>query len=378
DDLSLENEAERMGARAIQSNLSPGLTAGNNLQPLRDSNVIQRRVVNPAEIKSNVDPADTDTAEIEGVRETLIDILTRLHAVKKDETEKLFSPKISSAAEIEPAVSVMDRAALVTLTTSLQTAFPTLEFNTSLFDVTAVGSGAKSSAKDYWKAVKKKAIQWLLDAKGDDNKIQEVFGDGTVGSKESKDAAKKAKPKYQKAADALALRRGDTVVEIGCGTGLNFPLLQDAVGPKGKIVGVDLTDAMLDQAKARVDQAGWRNVELVHCEAAEYRFPKGVNGIVSTFALTLMPEYDRIIEQGSKALAPAGRFVVLDLKMPPNWPLWLVRFAVWLTKPFGVALELSERHPWESIRRHLREVAYEEYYLGAIFLSAGEAVEHDS
>src|ERR1700742_3284812 len=48
---------------------------------------------------------------------------------------------------------------------------------------------------------------------------------------------------------ALGLRPGDTVVDMACGTGLNFPLLEKAVGPGGRIVGVDLTDAMLARAQ---------------------------------------------------------------------------------------------------------------------------------
>jgi demethylmenaquinone methyltransferase/2-methoxy-6-polyprenyl-1,4-benzoquinol methylase len=54
-------------------------------------------------------------------------------------------------------------------------------------------------------------------------------------------------PDRKRAVRALNLQRGDTVVDIGCGTGLNFPLLQGAIGPEGTIVGVDLTDAMLSQ-----------------------------------------------------------------------------------------------------------------------------------
>ncbi len=56
----------------------------------------------------------------------------------------------------------------------------------------------------------------------------------------------------RKAVAALKLQPGDTVVEIGCGTGLNFPLLQQAVGPEGRLIGVDLTDSMLEQARQRV------------------------------------------------------------------------------------------------------------------------------
>src|SRR5215467_13151484 len=56
----------------------------------------------------------------------------------------------------------------------------------------------------------------------------------------------------REAVQRLELKRGDLVVDIGCGTGLNFALLQEAIGETGRIIGVDLTDAMLEQARRRV------------------------------------------------------------------------------------------------------------------------------
>jgi ubiquinone/menaquinone biosynthesis C-methylase UbiE len=54
----------------------------------------------------------------------------------------------------------------------------------------------------------------------------------------------------KRAIQSLALNHGDTVVDLGCGTGLNFSLLQGQVGPRGRIIGVDLTDAMLAEGSS--------------------------------------------------------------------------------------------------------------------------------
>lgn len=175
---------------------------------------------------------------------------------------------------------------------------------------------------------------------------------------------------------ALRLRPGDTVVELGCGTGLNFSYLQHAVGPEGKIIGVDLTDSMLSVARERLEAEGWKNVTLVQADVSEWDFPEGIAGVFSTLALTLVPEYDTVIRKASRALRPDGRLAVFDMKEPDNWPRWLVRLAVWLNKPFGVSLELADRHPWESIRSYLKEVAFNEYYFGALYLSVGEKQAH--
>ena len=175
---------------------------------------------------------------------------------------------------------------------------------------------------------------------------------------------------------SLELGSGDLVVELGCGTGLNFENVQRRIGPKGKIIGVDLTDSMLDVARTRVVHEGWANVELVQADVAEWDMPQDVDGMFSTLALTLVPEYDYVIEKASRALSKGGRLAVFDMKEPARWPYWLVRFAAWLNKPYGVSLELAERHPWESIRTCLTEIEFREYFFGALYLCVGEKSSH--
>ncbi len=180
---------------------------------------------------------------------------------------------------------------------------------------------------------------------------------------------------YRKmAVRSLALKRGDTVVEIGCGTGLNFRFLRAAVGPEGKIVGVDLSADMLTAACERIQRNNWSNIELVQGDAATYQFPERVDAILSTFAITLIPEFDQVIQSGAKAMASGKRFVILDFKKPDNWPMWLIRFFVFLARPFGVSLDLTHRHPWESVDRHLTTVQFKEVYFGLLYTCVGEAL----
>jgi ubiquinone/menaquinone biosynthesis C-methylase UbiE len=176
----------------------------------------------------------------------------------------------------------------------------------------------------------------------------------------------------RKAVESINLRRGDSVVEIGCGTGLNFPLLEHAVGPEGKITGVDLTDEMLEQARRRVKENGWSNVELVQSDAAEFQFPENAGGILSAFALTLVPEFDTVIRNGCRALIPGKRWVILDLKMPSGPLSLFAPVGIFLTRPFGIQKELAERHPWESIRTYMTNASIVELYGGFAYIAAGE------
>jgi len=178
-----------------------------------------------------------------------------------------------------------------------------------------------------------------------------------------------------RAVKELGLRPGDRVVDIACGTGLNFPLIEEAIGPGGRIVGVDLTDAMLARAEYRITANGWSNVSLVQADAAEFVFPGTVDAILSTYALTQVPECGRVIAHGADALAAAGRWVVLDLKIPDRTPRWLSQLAVAAVRTSASLDEWIARRPWESIRAAMQESladsSWTELFFGTAFLAAG-------
>jgi demethylmenaquinone methyltransferase/2-methoxy-6-polyprenyl-1,4-benzoquinol methylase len=178
-----------------------------------------------------------------------------------------------------------------------------------------------------------------------------------------------------RAVQALGLRAGDSVIDMACGTGLNFPLLQEAVGPDGRIVGVDLTDAMLARAQDRTEANGWRNVSLVQADAAGFDFPAEVDAILSTYALTQVPECARVIAHGAAALSGGGRWVVLDLKVPGSTPEWLTRLGTAIVRPFASVDEWIMRRPWEAIRAAMQEeladFIWTELCFGTAFLAAG-------
>jgi ubiquinone/menaquinone biosynthesis C-methylase UbiE len=174
---------------------------------------------------------------------------------------------------------------------------------------------------------------------------------------------------------ALGLRPGDFVVDMACGTGLNFALIQEAIGPAGRIVGVDLTDAMLARAQERIAKNGWRNVTLEQADAAEFEFPTEVNGILSTYALTQVPDSAAVIAHGAAALTGGGRWVVLDLKVPGITPRWLTQLGTTAVRPFAAIDEWLMRRPWETIRAAMQEqltdVSWNDLCLGTAFLAAG-------
>ena len=179
----------------------------------------------------------------------------------------------------------------------------------------------------------------------------------------------------RRAIQALRLRPGASVVEIACGTGLNFPLLQQEIGPEGRIVGVDLTDAMLAQAQHRIETNGWSNVSIVQADAAEFEFPTGVDAILATYPHALLPQSGRVIAHGAAALSAGGRWVVLDLKVPDNMPRWLARLAIATVGRSSSLEEWIVRRPWEAIRLAMQEtladLIWTELLFGIAYIAVG-------
>lgn len=177
---------------------------------------------------------------------------------------------------------------------------------------------------------------------------------------------------YRKlAVNSLCLSKNDLVLELGCGTGLNFVYMQEKLKNSGSLIGIDISDDMLDQARIKLKKYKWNNVELLNTDVSTYKYPKKLTGVISTFALTLIPEYEEIIESVYKSLGKNKKFVILDLKKPDKWPLFLLKFIVMFAKPFGVTLDLANRKPWETMEKYFDEVKTTEYLAGLIYISVG-------
>jgi demethylmenaquinone methyltransferase/2-methoxy-6-polyprenyl-1,4-benzoquinol methylase len=165
------------------------------------------------------------------------------------------------------------------------------------------------------------------------------------------------------------------VVEVACGTGLNFSLIEQAIGPAGRIVGVDLTDAMLAQAQRRIEARRWSNISLVQADAAEFEVPAGVDAILSTYALSQVPECGDVIARGAAALRQGGRWAVVDLKVPDNTPRWLLQLGIATVRPIGSPDAWVGRRPWDTIRTALQDtladLSWTELFMGTAFLAAG-------
>ena len=113
--------------------------------------------------------------------------------------------------------------------------------------------------------------------------------------------------------DALALERGETVLDLACGPGINFERLRDDVGSQGTVIGLDYSQGMTDRSVALVDEMAWSNVHVVRADATQTCGPEtSFDAAVVTFALHTIADAAAVVDHVHDALVPGGRFVVLD------------------------------------------------------------------
>lgn len=176
----------------------------------------------------------------------------------------------------------------------------------------------------------------------------------------------------KKAVEYLNLKQGDCVVDLGCGTGLAFPLIMEKIGPHGKLIGVDISSAMLSVAEDRVNSAGWENVELVNSDIEEYHIPARINGVISTGVFGYLNKRERVLENIYKSLVDHSRVVIVDGKRPQKWPSFLFKIFVNLSSPYGLTQSYFDHNTPNLVSSLFQNVTFEEMYGGLLYTVSGE------
>ncbi len=118
---------------------------------------------------------------------------------------------------------------------------------------------------------------------------------------------------------ALNLRKGMTVLDIACGTGLNFPYLFDSVGSEGRIIAVDISYSMLERAKERVRKNGWKNFEFIQGDVSRTDLPMA-DAATAFYCMISIPNYKMALENTISSISVGGKLAVLDFKLINCFP----------------------------------------------------------
>jgi len=117
---------------------------------------------------------------------------------------------------------------------------------------------------------------------------------------------------------------GDTILDLGCGSGIDSILAARRTGPSGRVIALDFLPEMLERTAAAADEAGLDNVETLEGEMEAIPLPSGsVDCVISNGVLNLSPRKARAFAECARVLRPGGELCVADLtveeeELPPE------------------------------------------------------------
>jgi arsenite methyltransferase len=173
------------------------------------------------------------------------------------------------------------------------------------------------------------------------------YRDRATGYDES---AQYTMPLRRRTIGLLGLQPGQVVLDVGAGTGLSYALLRDGVSEAGRVLAFEQSPEMFEQARARVEREGWRNVWQVCASAEAVQLPEAADAVLFNYTHDIL-RTPQALANLMRQVKPGARIAIAGMKYFPWWtgPLNLL---AWLkNRPYN-AKAADLWHPWDRIETY--------------------------
>jgi SAM-dependent methyltransferase len=182
----------------------------------------------------------------------------------------------------------------------------------------------------------------------------------------------------EKAVQALQLSSGGQVLDLGCGSGGSFPYLVKAVGPTGRVVGVDISPESCINARRRIESNGWKNVDTIESSAQSVDLVGRYDGALM-FAAPDVYASDSALANILPYLKSHARIAIFGAKLSDGRLSKLLNpFFLFMCRKLSPCTPLPDAEPWGSLASRLEGLNVQELFFGSMFLAYGTLKEPPS
>jgi ubiquinone/menaquinone biosynthesis C-methylase UbiE len=171
--------------------------------------------------------------------------------------------------------------------------------------------------------------------------------------------------------DKLNLSEGAVVLDMACGTGLNFRLLEEKIGAAGSVTAVDNSENTLALVRKRIAKRKYENISIFKSSGESFKSPVTLDAALCTFAIEIIPPYKETLRAMIDAVKKSGRIGIIGFKLSTK-PI--IRY---FNKPFQLSsvvlggIDLN-RDVIAYLRNNLNEVYYKDVFGGFYYIAVFE------
>ena len=166
------------------------------------------------------------------------------------------------------------------------------------------------------------------------------------------------------------------MLDVACGTGLSFPLLREAVGAHGEVVGIDISPEMMCLARKRVTEAGWQNITLLESPIESADIPGPLDAVLFNFTHDILRS-PAALKRIFVAVSQNARIAIAGMKYVPWWMAPVNVIVRAKARPYMTTFEGLDK-PWDLALPYLSEFEWSPELFGICYIGWGRVPKANS